>query len=202
MDITTRAAAQQLGVSQRQVQRLAQSGRVTHRTVAGRTIVSGRSLVALSRSATRGRRWNDETVRAACELLEHGNTELIRGSQRSRLRARLRGVSAAELALHVLGGRVTLWRATGQSVSTMVETDAADGLSSTGEGLSVKVTEDAAALARRSRLLADNDGNLLVVELATTAPGIVADITQYAYGDERTSSAARRRIEARQAALA
>lgn len=202
MDITTRAAAQQLGVSQRQVQRLAQSGRVTHRTVAGRTVVSGRSLVALSRSATRGRRWNEDTVRAACELLEQGNTDLIVGSQRSRLRARLRSVSAAELALHVLSGRVTVWRTTGQSASTMVETDAADGLSSTGEGLSVKVTEDAAALARHSRLLEDGDGNLLVVELATSAPAVVADVTLYAYGDERTSSAARQRIEARQAALA
>lgn len=201
MEITTRSAAHQLGVSQRQVQRLAQGGRISHRTVAGRTVVSGRSLVALSRSATRGRRWSEQTVRAACELLEHGRTDLLTGSQRSRLRARVLGISAAELALHVLSSRVTLWRTTAHGESLNVDTDGADGLSSTGEGLQVTVAADAAALARRSRLLEDADGDLIVVELATSAPAVAADIALYAYGDERTSSAARQRIEARQAAL-
>ncbi|MFL0712427.1 MAG: hypothetical protein ACJLS2_07115 [Microcella pacifica] len=39
MEIETRSAATQLGLSQRQVQRLAQNGRVIHRAVAGRTVV-------------------------------------------------------------------------------------------------------------------------------------------------------------------
>lgn len=199
MEVTTRAAARQLGVSQRQVQRLASGGRLSHRSVAGRTVVSGRSLVALSRSATRGRRWDDHTVQAACELLERGHTECVHGSQRSRLRARLRTISAAELALHILGDRVTLWRSTRQEESR--GEPFVDGLSATGEGIQVKVVEDAAALSRRFRLIADGDGNVIVVERATTAASVVADIALYAYGDERTSSAARQRIEARQAAI-
>lgn len=199
MEMTTLSAAVQLGVSQRQVQRLAQSGRISHRSVAGRTVVSGRSLLAVSRSTTRGRRWDERTVQAACELLQRGSTECISGSQRSRLRTRLRDISEAELALHVLGGRVTHWRATRQE--TVSNLELTDGLSSTGESLTIKVTGNAAALARKLRLLEDADGDVLIVELATTAPAIVADIVLYAYGDERTSRAARQRLQARQAAI-
>ncbi len=199
MEMTTLSAAKQLGVSQRQVQRLAQSGRVSHRTVAGRTVVSGRSLLAVSRSTTRGRRWNERTVQAACELLQRGSTDCITGTQRSRLRARLRNISIAELALHMIGGRVTLWRSTRQGANP--NSELADGLSSTGESLNVKVTEDAALLARKLRLLEDADGDVLIVELETSGQEIVADVALYAYGDERTSSAARQRLQTRQAAI-
>jgi len=199
MEMTTRSAALQLGVSQRQVQRMAQSGRISHRSVAGRTVVSGRSLLAVSRSTTRGRRWEERTVQAACELLQRGSTDCIDGTQRSRLRARLRNISVADLALHVLADRVSLWRTTQQE--TVSNLELTDGLSSTGETLTIKVTEDAAALARKLRLLEDADGDVLIVELGTSAPAIVADIALYAYGDERTSSAARQRLQARQAEI-
>lgn len=199
MEMTTSSAALQLGVSQRQVQRMAQSGRISHRSVVGRTVVSGRSLLAVSRSKTRGRRWDERTVQAACELLQTGSTECISGSQRSRLRARLRDISVAELALHVLAGRVTHWRITQQE--TVSNLELTDGLSSTGESLTIKVTENAASLARKLRLLEDADGDVLIVELETSGPDIVADVALYAYGDERTSSAARQRLQARQAAI-
>jgi hypothetical protein len=199
MEIETRTAATQLGVSQRQVQRMAQSGRVAHRTVAGRTVVAGRSLVAASRSSARGRHWDDATVRAACDLLEHGSTHAISGSQRSRLRARVRAISLAELAYQVLDRRVTIWRKTQGGVRSTAQI--ADGLTSTGGGLDVVVTPKAAAYARRLRMLEDLEGDSIVIELDTDATAVVEDIALYAYGDERTSSAARQRIRARQIAL-
>jgi hypothetical protein len=199
MEIETRSAAKHLGMSQRQVQRLAQSGRVVHRAIAGRTVVASRSLIAVSRSAGRGRRWDEQTVKAACELLDHGSTPLIAGSQRSRLRARLRAMTVAELAYQVLGNRATLWRSTRREVSS--DSQVPDGLSSTGEGLNVKVARDATAHAKRLRLLEDADGETLIIELDTNAPAVVTDIALYAYGDERTSTAARGRIQARQATL-
>ena len=198
MEVVTRVAASQLGLSQRQVQRLARSGRVVSRTIAGRTVVAGRSLVAASRSAARGRRWDDRTVAAAAELLESGTTERLSGSQRSRLRGRLRTISVAELAYHVLGDRVTLWRNTRPATGS---TSFADGLSTTGEGLDVKVTQNTTATARESRLLEDADGETLLVELDTDAPAVTQDIVLYAYGDERTSSAAKQRIQAQQSNL-
>lgn len=200
MEVTTRNAAAQLGVSQRQVQRLAHSGRVVQRSIAGRTVVASRSLLAASRSSARGRRWEDRTAAAACELLEHGTTERITGSQRSRLRARLRDMPAAELAYQLLGERVTLWRRTGAGAR---QSEAAtSGFSGTGNALDVLVDADTRALARASRLIEDGDGTALLIELDTGAPQVAQDVALYAYGDERESSAARQRLETRRDALA
>lgn len=198
MEIVTQEAASQLGVSQRQVQRLARGGRFVSRTVAGRTVLAGRSLVAVSRSRGRGRRWDDRTVAAAAELLDSGSTESIEGSQRSRLRARLRTISVQELAYQVLGDRVTLWRSTRSSLGAG---ELVDGLSSTGEGLEVKVVQNATTFARRARLLEDADGGVLLIELDTKAPSVVAEVALYAYGDVRTSNVTRQRVQERQAAL-
>lgn len=200
MDLMTREAAAQLGVSQRQVQRLAQSGRIVSRDFAGRKVIAGGSVVAASRTMERGRRWGEQTVAAAAELLERGTTEQITGSQRSRLRARIRTITAAELAYHALGDRVTIWRRTGRA-SAPSET-ATDGFTTTGDHLDINVTQNAAALARRQRLLEDTDGNTLLIEIDTDAPAVVKDIVLFAYGDTRTSSAARARIEAMQLTLA
>ena len=76
-----------------------------------------------------------------------------------------------------------------------------DGLSDTGARLEVKVTQDAATFSRRARLLEDPDGGTILVELDADAVAVIEDIALYAYGDERTSSAAKQRIEARQARL-
>ncbi len=197
MDTVTRDAATQLGVSQRQVQRLARDGRVLSREIAGRRVVSSRSLIAASRSAGRGRSWEGNTVVAACELLLTGATDRMSGSQRTRLRARLRTISISDLAYQVLSDRVTLWRST-RPTSRDRESD---GLTSTGQRLDVKVTRDAAAFARRARLLADADGDTLIVELDLDATAVVEDLALYAYGDERTSVLARQRIERLQSEL-
>lgn len=198
MELVTRDAAAQLGVSQRQVQRLARDGRVPSRDLAGRKVLAGRSLLAVSRSTGRGRRWDDSTVAAATELLETGSTERISGSQRSRLRTRLRTISVSELAYQTLGDRVTPWRRTGTAVG---EQEREDGLTTTGDGLDVHVVTDAQAHARRERLLEDADGTILLVELTTDAPSAMADIVRYAYGDERVSAAARARVHALQVNL-
>jgi hypothetical protein len=199
MEVETSSAATQLGLSQRQVQRLAQNGRIVHRAVAGRTVVAGRSLIAVSRSLARGRHWNERTVRAACDLLDNGSTEWISGSQLSRLRARLRTMPIAELSYQLLGSRVSLWRSTRPVGGAVAQQT--DGLSATGERLTVTVTPNTAAYARQFRLLEDADGERLLVELETDAHTTVSDIALYAYADERTSSAARQRVTARQATL-
>lgn len=108
-------------------------------------------------------------------------------------------MSISELAYHVLADRVTLWRGTRPAKRS--DSRFADGLSTTGEGLDVKVTQNAAATARKSRLLEDVDGELVLIELDTDARDVVADIVLYAYGDDRTSSAAKQRIQARQSNL-
>lgn len=200
MDTATRDAAAQLGVSQRQVQRLAKSGRIVSRDVAGRTVVARASVVAASRTMARGRRWDTRTVAAAAELLELGTTERVTGSQRSRLRARVRTMTVTKLAYHALVDRVTLWRRTG--TASALSNKATNGFTTTGVQLDVKVTQNPTALARTTRLIEDTAGDTILIEIDTDAPAIIEDIVLFAYGDTRTSSAAQARIEARQAALA
>lgn len=198
MELDTRSAALQLGVSQRQIQRLARSGRVSSRTVAGRKVVAGRSLVAATRSRAFGRRWSDRTVAAAVELLESGTTAQVVDSQRSRLRARVREISMQDLAYQVLAGRAGLWRGTRSSSRS---NNWADDLTSTGDRLEIRVESDTAKFAREERLLEDLDGDILLIELDTKTNRVVEDIALYAFGDSRTSSAAAQRIRARQEKL-
>lgn len=200
MTIATQDAAAQLGVSQRQVQRLAKSGRIVSRDFAGRKVVARASVVAASRTMERGRRWDMRTVAAAAELLELGITKRVTGSQRSRLRARLRTITVAELAYHALGDRVTLWRKTG-TASALSNTET-DGFTTTGVQLDVNVTQNSHALARAARLIEDTEGDTLLIEVDTDAPSAIEDIVLFAYGDTRTSSAAQARIEARRSTLA
>lgn len=198
MELDTRSAALQLGVSQRQIQRLARSGRVNSRSIAGRKVVAGRSLVAATRSRGFGRRWDDRTVAAAIELLDSDTTTQIVSSQRSRLRARLREISMQDLAYQVLADRASLWRETRSSSRSK---EWADELTSTGDRLEIRVESDAAKFARQERLLEDLDGDILLIELDTKANRVVEDIALYAFGDTRTSSVAAQRIRARREKL-
>lgn len=193
MEYSTSAAARELGVSQRQVQRLASAGRVASRDVAGRIVVGGGSLVALTRMAGRGRPWSDGMASAAADLLEHGETSRVHGRDLSRLFARLRRADVSALAYQVLGGRVTVWRRSGAATNV----DSSDGLSASGLGLDVVVVSRASDHARRARLLQDSDGETLLVELETDGRQSVTDLARFAYGDVRTSSAARELLEHR-----
>lgn len=136
---------------------------------------------------------------AACELLDHGTTTRILGSQRSRLRARLKVIPLPDLAYQVLADRVTLWRRAGRGAEGAG--DSRERLSSSGLRLEVIVTPDPSAVARKERLLDDADGDTLIVQFTTTSDSVIEDIALFAYGDERTSRAARERLEARRASL-
>lgn len=153
-------------------------------------------MLAASRSRGRGRRWTPETVRAALELLASGTTDRVQGSTLSRLRSRLRASDAQELAYHVIADRATLWRALRREDARAAE------LSGTGAAIAVGITSDAVRYARRERFVQDLDGQTVLLELDTDATEAAEAIVLYAYGDERTSSAARSRIEAMIARLA
>lgn len=199
MELETLIASTELGVSQRQIQRLSNTGRLAGRNIAGRKLISGRSVVAASRSTGRGRYWSDRTVAASAELLTTGNTDQLSGSELSRHRSRLKKASVAELSYQLLSGRVTLWRAT--SATNQTDFVEANGLSATGRSLDVKVTASSRLYARRHRLVEDSEGDVALVELATDEPDAVAEIALYAYGDIRTSASAHDRIAERQKQL-
>jgi hypothetical protein len=97
--MTSVEASRQLGVSVRQVQRLAASGALTQIGTVGRTkIIDSGSVQRLkARGARRGRPWAAATIAAAIDLLMDGDTSRLSSVERSRLRARLIGLSAEEL---------------------------------------------------------------------------------------------------------
>lgn len=97
--ISTGEAAELLGVSMRQVQRLVSSGSLTVAETVGRVqLIDAESVQRLSRQGLRrGRPWSMTTVAAVIDLLAEGKTERVSTVQRTRLRERLAGLSAEDL---------------------------------------------------------------------------------------------------------
>lgn len=90
------AAAERLGVSRRQVQHLVARGEL--RSLA-KGVVDEASVDRFQavRQGSHRRAWAGSTAWAAVALLTGGDAGWLGGSQRSRLRSRLRGLSAADL---------------------------------------------------------------------------------------------------------
>ncbi len=111
-ELTTAAAAERLGVSQRQVQRLVASGEVPGRRTAGDAwVVDALAVNALSRSRPgRGRPWSPEVAWAALWLLSGIEPEWLDHRARSRLSRRLGSVDPQTL-LHACRRRARVTRA-------------------------------------------------------------------------------------------
>ncbi|MCH1882412.1 hypothetical protein [Agrococcus sp. ARC_14] len=173
------------------------SGVVVAVEVAGATAVSDRAIMASQRMRARGRRWSDRTRLAAKELIEHGSTALIGGSERSRLKSRLRAGSVSELAYHLLSGRLSLWRSVGERLELDSALAAELGLSATG-GIAVRARNDARAGARKQRLVPDGEGDVLLID---DEGRVVEVLGLYAFGGSRESAAAERWLRSKIEAL-
>lgn len=111
MTVTTEAAAQRLGVSQRQVQRLIASGELAAQRTAGDAwLVDALSLNTLSRGRpTRGRPWSAETAWAALWSLSGLGADWLRTRTAERLRDRL-AHQDTETLVHACRRRATVYR--------------------------------------------------------------------------------------------
>jgi len=97
--ITTTAAAELMGVSSREVQRLARAGELVVAERIGRSfLLDAASVHRASRNHARsGRPWDEATAWAAIDLLRGGQASWLGVTQRSRLKARLAALSAVDL---------------------------------------------------------------------------------------------------------
>lgn len=97
--MTTVACAKVLGISARQVARLARAGELTvSRTVGGALLVDGASVHRLAKHGRHnGRPWTAATAWAALALLSGESVDWLDAAAVSRLRHRLRASSASEL---------------------------------------------------------------------------------------------------------
>lgn len=98
-EMTTVASAEVLGVSARQIARLARAGELTvTRTVGGALLLDGASVHRLAKQGRHnGRPWAAATAWAALALLSGERVDWLDASAMSRLRHRLRASSASEL---------------------------------------------------------------------------------------------------------
>ena len=98
-EMTTVACAEVLGISARQVARLARAGELTvTRTVGGALLLDGASVHRLAKQGRRnGRPWTAATAWAALALLSGERVDRLENSAMSRLRHRLRASGASEI---------------------------------------------------------------------------------------------------------
>lgn len=202
MYLSTTEAARELGVSARQVRRHAANGRIVSARYGNAQAVSSRQVVVLSRTAHRGRNWTETGRLAALDLLAKGETDAVEGSERSRVKKRLRSTEIGALAGQILQGHASLRSAASAGAKRRFKPTIVRelGLSSDG-GLGVLVSENAALAARQARLGPDDSGDIVVVEGAEAHRHVLEALALYAYGDARESAAAARWVSAIQATV-
>ena len=168
-DMTASAAAERLGVSQRQVERLARAGELmVTRTVGGALLLDSGSVHRWAqRDRHRGRPWSPATAWAALTLLSGARVDGLSPPALSRLRHRLRNSDASDLPWRVRR-RATTHRMQGWGADT--------GLLNTG--ISALRDPDVAALFELSAVARGNDGYVLAGEFpgVVTMLGLVDDV--------------------------
>lgn len=204
MELTVSEAAHQFGRSDRFVQQAINDGRLAgHRRLGRQVTVDDIAARAWARALGRGRVWAPETAAAALDLLENGETTRLSSSERSRLRSRLRSMSAQQIA-HATGG-VGVWaRYRG---TTPVDADSIGPSAVAPSELGLVGGNDWMAFVRTDRLdsfeldhdvVLDADGNLGVVERNRRDDRQArALLDTYLLGDARQSAAAGDALEDR-----
>lgn len=183
--MSTRQAAERIGVSVRQVQRLVAGGALT---AVGTDRLDADSVEhwLAQRRGGRARAWEEPTAWAAVALLEGHSPDWLGQAQRSRLRAALVDVDSTELATRARNrARIHRYFAHPQALSRMAtEVIPAGGLTGIGGLTPRRDRVDGyvgdAALARlvaRFRLETDPAGSVVLRE--TTMPrGVVAELAR------------------------
>ena len=202
MSLSTTQAAKELGVSARQVRRAAANGRIVATKHGASHAFSQRQVQALERTAHRGRNWTEAVQQAALDLLATGKTTELTGTERSRLKHRIREAGVGTFAGQILRGRVSLRRAVSDEVKSRFAPVLTSELGlSAGGGLGVLVVQDATREARKARLGLDDSGDIAVIEGDEVHRRVLEALALYMYGDGRESSAAAKWIAAVQDAV-
>lgn len=205
MELTVAQAAAQHGRTERFVQLALQTGDLPALRRIGRvTLFDDVAATAWSRSLARGRRWSQEVATAALDLLTSGRTERLSSSERSRLRARLRTMSARDIA-HAAGGigggwgRYRVTRLPGLDMIGPSRVDEAElGIVPGAGWMNFAQTEDLDAFELENDAVLDADGDLGVIE----RPGVDDRLARvlldtYLLADARLSAVAATELERR-----
>lgn len=206
MEITVADAARTAGVSPRTAQRALSDGRLgMARTIGRQTTTDDLATLAWIRTTSPGRRWSTKTLDAAIDLLSGGDGQSLSSSERSRLRSALREMDARHIASSVWIGTWARYRTLGSVTVELIGPSAAD-MSALGivDGQSWVRFADVLDLDRfegTQPVIADPDGDLVVLERPHDARSARIMVDTFVLGDARESSAAAHQLEARAHAL-
>lgn len=205
MELTVAQVAGQHARTERFVQQAVRSGDLSALRLVGRlALVDDLAATAWARALAPGRRWSGEVREAALDLLSTGRTARLSSSERSRLRSRLRGMSAAAIAHAAdgLGGGWARYRVVHVPDLPRVGPSAADpaelGMVPGTGWVTFVETEDLGRLELAHDVTLDADGNLGVVERPVSdvrTARVLLD--SYLLGDARMSAAAGTALEDR-----
>jgi excisionase family DNA binding protein len=186
--MTTREAAERLGITQVSVRQLIHNGQLTAEGTAGRAILVSRSSVErLAAAGTRrGRAWTSRIAWAALALLSGRNPTWISPSERSRLKSRLNDMDADTVRILARNKDKTLrFRISPDGLTVlidhlivsgaaaMLDKDTAETFGMSGGG---GIAEgyvragDARALADALGMVEDPDGNAIIHEVDFSEP--------------------------------
>jgi len=181
-EMTTVAGAEMLGVSARQVARLARAGELTvTRTVGGALLLDGASVHRLANQVRHnGRPWTPATAWAALALLSGEDVDWLDASALSRLRHRLRASSTSQLcwmtrrraSVHRMRGRGTVTGLLASGVSALHDEamSALFDLTAVDGGVDGYVrARDLARMVDAAGLVDDVDGEVIVRVVAEDA---------------------------------
>lgn len=186
--LTTQEAGKRLGITQTSVRQLVASGQLIVVGKAGRALLLDRSSVE-RRAATgsrRGRAWTPKVAWAALALLSGRDPAWISASEKSRLRSRLRGRTAEDVAVLARNkDRVYRYRASADGLSLLDDQLIPGGVSALrnddmaarfgltgGSGLveGYVMEGDAQQLASAFGMVEDPDGNAIIREVELADP--------------------------------
>lgn len=202
MELTLSDVARQYVRSERFVQQAVARGQLHgHRRLGRQVTVDDVAARSWARSLGRGRVWADETAAAALDLLDAGDTERLSSSARSRLRSRLRVMTAQQIA-HALGGLPSWARYRGtapvdaERIGPSAASDIDLGLVGGEDWMTFIRVEDLDSFELDHDVVLDADGNLGVVQRdsGTTSRSRVL-VDTYLLGDARQSAAAAATLE-------
>lgn len=186
--MTTHEAGERLGITQASVRQLVGSGQLTVVGKAGRTLLLNRSSVErrAAGGTRRGRAWTPKVAWAALALMSGTNPTWISSSEKSRLKSRLRGMTADDVAtLSRNKDRIRRYRVTPDGLTMLLEHLIPGGVSALrdesvaaefgltgGSGLAegYVMEGDADQLAAALGMVEDPEGNAIIHEVAMTEP--------------------------------
>ena len=200
MEMTVAGAARVAGVAPRTVQRALKSGHLGMARLVGRQLTTDDLAVqAWIRTTFRGRKWSTKIRNAAIDMLSSERAVSISATERSRLRSALREMSARQIASSSWPGIWARYRMLGSVDVSRIGPSAVEltelGIIPGESWMHFAQVDSLDRFESTQPVIADPDGDLVVIERELDDRRARQLIDVYVLGDARESAAAGRNIE-------